>query len=750
MTQQTFTTVGQSVRRIDGLDKVSGRAEYAVDVVVPGMAYGKLVPSPLPHALITSIDASKARALPGVYAVLTGAELVNMETHYGSDKKDRPIVAMGKVRFQGEPVAAVAAIDLQTAEAAAELIEVEYEELSAASDIASALAEGAAPIHDSNWCHEYGYEWGDVDEAFKGCDRIYEDTFTFPMVYHYAMEPHSCVASFEGDRLRVWTSAQHPFLVRAELARIFRLQLDEVQVIVPYVGGGYGSKSYTKIEPLVMALSREAGRPVRLAQSVEESMKTVRRHAAKATVRTGVMNDGTFVARECLSYVDTGGYTDNGVRVTERISDRIVGPYMFDHVRVKSYGIYTNSTPAGSYRSIGGPQASWACESATDIIAADLGIDPIALRLKNLAKKGDELRRGKRPLEGDLAPKLRLVLDEFGWDSYVPVAPDPAHPNIKRGIGFAASVTNSGASPTSTSLVRFHADGSATVYIGTTEIGQGSRSAMAQIAAEELRIPLESIKVIGSDTDVVPYDRSTGSSRSTTLMGLAVHDAAVDVREQLMQLAAGHFETFADQLEASAGQVSFKGESITFGGLVREMFGGSGGELMGRGYVTSNHASGKLHEDPVFWEVSIGAAEVEVDEDTGAVRLLRYVSAADPGKAINPKQVEGQDEGAAMQAIGHTMFEEMLFEDGQFLNPNLVDYRVPTFTDLPDEFETVLIEFGDGPGPYGSKGVGEGGIVAVAPAIANAIFNATGVRVRDLPLTPERVWRAIDTAKRGS
>ena len=529
MTQQEFNTVGKSVRRIDSFDKISGRAVYSVDVVVPGMAYAKLVPSPLPHALIKSIDASKARALPGVYAVLTAAELVNMETHYGSDKKDRPIVAMNKVRFQGEPVAAVAAVDLATAEAAAELVEVEYEELSAASDLTSALLPDAEPIHDSNYCHEYGYEWGDVDAAFAGCDRIFEDTFLFPMVYHYAMEPHTCVVSYEHDRIRTWTSAQHPFLVRAELARIFGMQLDQVQVVVPYVGGGYGSKSYTKIEPLVAALSREAGRPVRLAQSVEESMKTVRRHAARATIRTGVMNDGTFVARECLSYVDTGGYTDNGVRVTERISDRIVGPYIFDNVRVKSYGIYTNSTPAGSFRSIGGPQASWACESQTDIIAEALGIDPIQLRLKNLAKKGDEVRRGKRPLEGDLAPKLQMVLDKFGWDNYQREDPSPT---VKRGIGFACNVTNSGASPTSTSLVRFHADGSSTVYIGTTEIGQGSRSVMAQIAAEELRIPLASIKVIGSDTDSVPYDRSTGSSRSTTLMGLAVQDAAVDVREQ--------------------------------------------------------------------------------------------------------------------------------------------------------------------------------------------------------------------------
>ncbi len=735
-----FRTVGQAVRRVDSDEKLSGRAQFTGDIQISGMAYAKLVTSPLPHARILSVDASKARALPGVYAVLTSAELVGMETHFGSDKKDRPVVAIDKVRFQGEPVAAIAAVDLATAEAAAELVDVEYEELPTVMGLETALDPSSAAIHDSNLCHEYGYEWGDVDMAFRSCDHVFEDTFTFPMVYHYAMEPHACIASYEPDRIRLWTSAQHPFLVRAEIARLFRRQLDQVQVVCPFVGGGYGSKSYTKIEPVVTALSREAGRPVRLALTVEEAMRTVRRHAAKATIRTGVMQDGLIVARECVAYVDTGGYTDNGVRVTERIADRMPGPYKLAHVRTKSYGVFTNSTPAGSYRSIGGPQAVWAGESQIDIIAAALGMDPVELRIKNLVPQGEEVRRGKRPIEGSLEPSLRLVAEEFGWSSYTP-APTP--PGVKRGIGFACSVTNSGASPTSTSLARLHADGSATIYIGSAEMGQGSRSAMAQIAAEELRIPYEKVRVIGSDTDAVPFDRSTGSSRSTTLMGLAVHDAAVDIREQVIRLAAEYFETFPEQLETEDEKVTFKGETVTFAALVRDMFGGSGGELIGRGYVTPKHPSGRLRMDPVFWEVSIGAAEIEVDTATGELRLLRYYSASDPGKAINPKQVEGQDEGAAMQAIGHTLFEEMLYEDGQLLNPNLIDYRVPIFTDLPEVFETVLIENGDGPGPYGAKGVGEGGIVAVAPAVANALFNATGVRVKDLPLTPERIWRAL-------
>ncbi|MCH7656223.1 MAG: xanthine dehydrogenase family protein molybdopterin-binding subunit [Chloroflexi bacterium] len=737
--------VGTSAKRVDGPDKVSGAAAYTGEVHLPGMAYAKLVPSPLPHATIKRIDASRARALPGVYAVLTGAELVGMEQTYGSERKDRPIVAIDKVRFQGEAVAAIAAVDEETAEAAVELVEVDYEELPPVTDMLAALEPDSPLVHPKNLCHEYHYDWGDVERGFAESDHVFEDTFTFPMVYHYAMEPHTCVARYDAEGITVWSSAQHPFIVRDELARIFHLPLNSVRVIVPYIGGGFGSKSYAKIEPLTTALAREAGRPVRLALTVEEAFKTVRRHSARATIKTGVMADGTFVARECLAYVDTGAYADNGVRVTQRIGDRMPGPYRFPHMKVDTYGVYTNTTPAGSYRSIGGPQAAWACESQMDIIAAALGMDPLALRLKNLAVPGEEVRRGRRPLEADLAMGIKAVTGSLGWTSYRPSSP---RPGVRRGIGMACSITNAGANPTSTAIVRLLADGSAIVLVGTTELGQGSRTTMAQIAAEELGMSMDAVRVISSDTGIVPYDRSTGSSRSTTLMGLAVQGAAVEVRDQLLELATEHFESAPGGLTVADGAVAHGDERIGFPDLVKQKFDGEGGELIGRGYVSSQHESGKLKQEPVFWEVGMGAAEVEVDEATGQVRILRYVSGIDCGKAINPQQAEGQDEGAAMQAIGHTMFEEMVYEDGQLLNPNLIDYRVPTFADLPEVFETILIENGDGPGPYGAKGIGEGGVVSVAPAVANAIYNATGVRIKELPLTPERVWRALQAAKR--
>ena len=743
-----MTTVGQPVPRIDAYDKVTGRAAYVGDLEIPGMVHGLILRSPWPHARVLSIDASEAEGLPGVLGVLTRDHLGGIDPYFGSVVRDRPIVAMDKVRYQGEPVAAVAARDLATAQEALELIRIEYEELPLVSDTEEALVPGSPALHETNLCAEHHYDWGDVEEGFAQSDRVFEDTFTFPMVYHYALEPHTSIGQYTNQGITVWSTAQHPFLVRGDLARMFGFSLHQVRIIVPYLGGGFGSKSYTKMEPLAVALSKVAGRPVRLALSVEEAFKTVRRHAARCTVKTGVKLDGTFVARECLIHLDTGAYADNGPLVANRAGERIAGPYRWPNLKVSSSAVYTNSTPAGSFRSIGAPQAAWASESQVDIIAADLGLDPLEIRLKNMLARGEEVRKGRRPLDGDPAAGLRLAAQAVAWNGKEePGAAENDGTGLVTGKGLGCNLSGVGSSPTSTALVRMHVDGTLTVLVGTTELGQGSRSAMAQVVSQELTVPMGDVDVISSDTSMVPYDRSTGSSRSTTLMGLAVQDGAIEVKDQLLELAALHFESPVEELSIEEGQVVRQGESISFGALIQEEFGGVAGELMGRGYVTPRRHGGRLAQSPVFYEVGISAAEVELDQETGAIRIPHYVSVADVGKAINPQQCEGQDEGAAMQGLGHTLFEEMLYEDGQLLNPNLIDYKVPTFAELPDKLETILIENGDGPGPFGSKGLGEGGIVAAGPAVANAIFRATGVRIKELPLTPERVWRALRRAR---
>ena len=743
-----MTTVGQPVPRIDAYDKVTGRAAYVGDLEIPGMVHGLILRSPWPHARVLSIDASEAEGLPGVLGVLTRDNLGGIDPYFGSVVRDRPIVAMDKVRYQGEPVAAVAARDLATAQEALELIRIEYEELPLVSDTEEALVPGSPALHETNLCAEHHYDWGDVEEGFAQSDRVFEDTFTFPMVYHYALEPHTSIGQYTNQGITVWSTAQHPFLVRGDLARMFGFSLHQVRIIVPYLGGGFGSKSYTKMEPLAVALSKVAGRPVRLALSVEEAFKTVRRHAARCTVKTGVKLDGTFVARECLIHLDTGAYADNGPLVANRAGERIAGPYRWPNLKVSSSAVYTNSTPAGSFRSIGAPQAAWASESQVDIIAADLGLDPLEIRLKNMLARGEEVRKGRRPLDGDPAAGLRSAAQAVAWSGKEePGSAENDGTGLVTGKGLGCNLSGVGSSPTSTALVRMHVDGTLTVLVGTTELGQGSRSAMAQVVSQELTVPMGDVDVISSDTSMVPYDRSTGSSRSTTLMGLAVQDGATEVKDQLLELAALHFESPVEELSIEEGQVVRQGESISFGALIQEEFGGLAGELMGRGYVTPRRHGGRLAQSPVFYEVGISAAEVELDQETGAIRIPHYVSVADVGKAINPQQCEGQDEGAAMQGLGHTLFEEMLYEDGQLLNPNLIDYKVPTFVELPDKLETILIENGDGPGPFGSKGLGEGGIVAAGPAVANAIFRATGVRIKELPLTPERVWRALRRAR---
>ncbi len=749
MASRPFHVVGSSVPRVDGAEKVTGKARYTGDLVLPGMLHGKILRSPHPHARIRAIDPSGAERLPGVVAILTRDDLKEIDPYYGHIIRDRPALALEKVRFIGEPVAAVAAQDEATAEEALALIAVDYEELAAALDVAGALAPGAPLLHETpgtivgsakpvpgtNICHRHQMQWGDVERGFAEADLVLEDTFTFPSVYHYALEPHTVLARWERDTLTVWASAQHPFLVRGELARIFRLPLAKVQLIIPFVGGGFGSKSYTKLEPLVAALALKARRPVRVAQSVFESFHTTRRHAVVCKVKTGAKRDGTLTAKACEIYLDTGAYADNGPQVAGQAAHRVIGPYRIPHVQIEAYAIHTNSVPAGSFRSIGAPQSIWACESHIDMLAERLGIDPLEMRLKNLFRPGEEIRAGMKPLDGDIAVGLRKTAELIGMS--------PEREEDDKGVGIACGVMNAGAFPVSIAIVRLHADGSATLLTGTTEIGQGSRTVLSQIAAEELSLPLHLVHVAQPDTASAPFDRSTGASRSTTLMGLAVQRAAQDVKGQLLEIGARLLGVPPDTVELRGGRVVSQGHGVSYADAITAHFGLPGGELIGRGYVRPLGEKPKL---PVFWEIGIGGAEIEVDRETGRLTLRRYISAADVGKAINPRECEGQDEGAAMMGIGHTFFEVIHYEDGQIVNSNLVDYRVPRFTDLPDEFLAILVENEDGPGPYGVKGMGEGGIVAVAPAVANALYRATGVRIRDLPLTPERVWRALKGA----
>lgn len=757
MQASILNSVGLGANRIDGVEKVTGQAKFTGDIALPGLLEAKVLRSTYPHALIKFIETSKAEALAGVIAVLTFEDVKDINPYYGHCLRDRPLIAIDRVRYVGEPVAVVAAADSETADEALALINVQYEELPVLATPEEALAPDAPVLHESvsgvgefhemagvgksdnpNVCHHEHFDKGDVKTGFAQADEIIEEVFEFPMIYHYTMEPHTAVARVTRDGITLVTSSAHPFLVRAELAHMFGYAQSKVEVIVPYVGGAFGGKSYFKIEPLAVAMARKtAGRPIRIAQSVPESMMTIRRHSARCRIKSGVKWDGTLLAREAEVLMDTGAYADNGPRVAKRAATRIHGPYKISHCNVDVLAVYTNTVPAGSMRSIGGPQTIWPLECHMDSIAQRLGIDPLEFRLKNLLKKGEELRSGARPIDADLAMGTKRAAAEIGWGS--------VRTEVGRGIGIAVGVSDSEAMPVSTALVRLLADGSVIVLAGSTEVGQGARTVLSQIAAEELDMPVDRVTMQGTNTLFTPFDRSTGASRSTTVMGNAVRIAAIDLRKQLIDAAAEVLQIGVASLALRNGDVVCGDKRLAYGKIVSLFFGMSGGELIGRGYVRPG--DGMDTQLPVFWETGMGGADVIVDYETGRISLKKYVSVTDVGRAINPRQCEGQDEGAAIQGLGHTLFESLLYEDGQPLNPNLVDYRVPFFTDLPNEFESALVENHDGPGPYGAKGMGESGIVSVAPAVGNAVFRATGVRIRELPLTPERVWRALKNAK---
>jgi CO/xanthine dehydrogenase Mo-binding subunit len=733
----TRSQIGRSHPRLDAGEKLRGQAQFAGDLLVPRMLHGRVLRSPTPHARIVSVDTSVAEAIPEVVCILTGRDLADIDPYFGHAIKDRPIVAIDKVRFHGEPVAAVAAETQAAAAAAVDAISVEYEDLPVVATVADALAVdaplvndgpirpglfhglGELPEREGNVCYRYRIDRGEIEAVFARADIVVEGEYTFPSVYQYAMETHTVVAQVEGDEITVWASCQHPFLVRAELADLFCVPVANIRIVVHYLGGGFGSKSYTKMEPLAVALARKAGRPVRIQNRVAESMVTTRRHNMRCRMRTAANAEGRLLARDVECWFDTGAYADNGPRVTATAGDAAPGPYRWTAYRVDAACVYTNTAPAGSYRAFGATHLQWIGESQVDEVARRAGIDRLEIRRLNLCTPGEEVRSGGKPLDADLIGDVEKVAAAVGWE-------EPKRPRVGRGV--SVGLLAAGAHPVSSAVCRLEADGRVVVLVGTTEMGQGPRTAFAQIAAEEIGVEPDRVTVRGADTRFTPYDRSTGASRSTTLAGLAVQRAAADIRAQLDRVA-----------EASGIDPA---EHVA---LMRRHFGFAGGELIGRGEVAPV-GTGSYAEGPVFWEVCVGAAEVEVDPDTGFIRVLRTATAADVGKAINPQLVERQDEGATMQGIGNAILEEMVYEDGLLLNDTLLDYRIPSFEDLPDSMTCVVVENGDGPGPYGAKGCGEGALAAVPAAIVNALADA-GVPMSELPLTPERVWRRIQQLK---
>ena len=737
--------VGDSPRRVGGHGRVTGLQRYVADLHLPDELHARLVTVPVARARIIAIDASAAERAPGVRFVMTAADLPQPMPRFGPQFRDRPVIAVGETKYHGDPVAAVVAETRDAAEAAVALVRVEYEELPAVFTIAAALDPGAPlvqdpslrpgdPLASTNVLREHRVGWGDVDAATA--DLVVENRYTFPIVTHFAIEPHAFVAAPDGDGIAVWSSIQHPNWLQKILAQILGLPLSRVRVFAPDPGGGFGGKQHTKYEPLVAFMALRAGRPVRLVLTLEETFQAVRRAAAEVRVRTGFMTDGTLAFQDIAADYLIGAYADIADRVVGKGSYPGCGPYRVPAARILARSVLSHTVPSTAFRGFGNPQVNWAVESNLDAGALALGIDRLELRLRNVARRGEAFIPFDTPADGHWEQPLRRAAELIGWGTPLP----PGH-----GRGIALGIKSGPTTGLSYATVRLLVDGSVIVFAGTSDMGQGARTVFAQIAAQELGAPLDWVTVVMGDTSVVPYDQQTSASRSTVLMGNAVLAACREIQAKLRAMAARLHGLDEASVGVDRGVVRLPGRDLTVLEVLVPGLGRLGGELVGNGEMRKDaEPDHPLGGSAAFFEFNCTAVEASVDEETGDVTIARYVTVSDVGKAINPLQVRMQDEGAAIQGLGHTLMEHYVFDEtGRIRNLGAIDYRIPTSLDLPLEIVSEIIENEDGPGPYGSKGMSEGALLCVASAVGAAVREAIGVPIRDLPLTPERVWRAL-------
>ena len=745
-------TVGRSVPRLEARAKTSGRAEYVHNLRLPGMLYGKICRSTVAHGRIKRIDVSAALAMHGVHRVVTGEDIVDVipDPHYGPAFHDQPILALEKVRYAGEPVAVVLASDPHVAEEAAQQIVVEYEELPAVYDEVEAMSSRAV-VHetlkpagtfpdlkhlqgrrDTNVALDFHLKRGDTARAFEEADHVFEHTFRTQQVLHLPLEPFVTVVEPADTGVMIHTASQSPSFVRIEIARLLKWPENRVRVKVPYLGGGFGAKLYIKLEALVTTLALMTHRPVKIALSMEEQFYTLTKHAATLRIKSGVTKDGRITARECEVWWNGGAYADIGPRITQKSGFTAPGPYDIENVRIDSYALYTNLPPAGALRGFGIPQLVWAYESHTDMMARELAIDPVEFRRRNILRDGRPQATGTVMRDAAIEAVLERLAERMNWTQPF----DRGSGTLKRGRGIAIGFKASISPTTSVAIVNVYADGTCSVYCSTVDMGQGSDTAMAQIAAEVLGIPLEAVTIVHPDTDVTPYDMATLGSRSTFHMGHAVRLAAGDAHDKLLALAR---------------ELGLSAETTPIRELFRKKYGMQAGNIIGVGsfipsYAPTDHDTGLSDNVTPFWMVGGTGVEVEIDTETGHVSVTRLVNVADAGTPVNPRIVETQLSGAAIMQLGFTLYEKMNFDAGQVSNASLADYKIPGILDIPPVIENEAVDAAQASGPFGAKGVGESGTFGVSPAIANAIHDAVGVRLSSLPLGPEAVYRALRAA----
>lgn len=750
--------IGKNVHRVDALDKVTGRAIYNGDLSSPGMLCGKVLHSTRAHALIKKIDVSRALAMEGVEAVVTGEELDFLG---GEAMKDMPFLAKGKVRYCGEPVAAVAAVDARTAKRALRTIEVEYEDLPAATDVESALAEGVPAIHEdlesyrrikavtvvpgTNICNKVFIEHGDIEKGFARADRIFENTYTSHDVHHAQIEPFSAMAQVEKDGMvNVWTTNSSVHRLRKDLSDALRLPESKVRIVADYIGGSFGGKGGLKVEPIAVALAMKTrGKPVKIVYTREESFEaTLIRHSSVIRMKTGVSKDGLITARKIDVYFDTGAYSEKGPTVVIQGCDSAGGPYKIPHIQINGYCVYTNKNIAGAYRGYGCTQPIWAGEAQMDEIALALGIDPLEFRMKNVLDEGDENCLGHKVWGVGLKECLRRASKAVDWGKKAP-GDLPAH--LRRGKGIAVAWEPTKTPSGSGVFIVLNLDGSANVILGASEVGQGSRTVLSQIAAEALQVPLENVRLTFPDTAATPFDASTTASRTTFHMGNAILEAAGEIAKELFKHASNALNVPEDALRLDEGRVYVRedeGRSMSYREVIGSVY-GAGGCILGKAfYYPTGKGAGIYGAPSVFWMFGAQAAEVEVDLRTGSLRVLKVAAAHNVGRAINPLNCVQQIEGGVVQGVSNALYEEIVRKDGRILNPNFHDYKIATAMDIP-EVVPILVEEPDPQGPFGAKGIGEPAIIPTGVAVSNAFADATGIRSRHMLLKPETVLSMI-------
>ena len=770
--------IGVSVPRVDGVKKVTGAAKYVGDMKWPRMLYAKCVKSPYAHAKIVSIDVSAAKALKGVHDVITGDYYTKRGGLYLEDKN---FLAVNTVKFCGEPVVAIAAETPEIAEAACELVKVEYEPLPVINNPMDGMAKDAVLIHPelhtykvvpifhpqahTNISHHHIIRKGDADAAFKYAEEhpdeyyITEHEYHVPHVQHTPIENHIAVAQYEPDgKCTVWASCQSPYAVRQALSATFDIPLNKMRIISPYVGGGFGAKAGTTIEGIIIPLAMHSkGRPVMMEYTREEEfVNSYVRQGLYTKIKTAVRkSDGKFLAVQNNFYWDGGAYTEYGVNIVKASGFASTGPYEFDNVKTDAYCVYTNNPVGGPYRGFGMCEIHFGIEQNIDEVAKEIGMDPIEIRRVNGLAPGKSTGTGEIMKSCGFLEALDQVAEAIQYDKPCEA---PSGPHKVRGKGIAggwkspSQPTNAG----SAAIIRMNEDGTFFLMTSGHDIGQGSDTALTQIAAEVLCCDPSKFTIRTGDTDHTPYEWQTVASRITSCAGNAIKLAAEDLKEKLLDLAQIKLGYIKRELYLEDGWIINRNHpesrmpmSDLALGLAFEDGSGYGGPAIGVGTFTLPNninydpATGYSPKPAAFWTTAAAGAEVEIDTETGVIEVKKMVESCDPGHIVNPELYKAQVEGGMMQALGTVLYEELKLKDGKVLNKSFVDYKIPTIDNTPETFIAMGVEHPEETGPYGARGIGEPAMVPGAPAIANAIYNATGCRFTEMPITPERMLKAL-------